>query len=94
MPLLAIFAFVCEAMVGIAPLVALFRHFFSLHLTDPRQSSQYVSFQAVAATAGEGIDFELPPPTSEFRTRWVFTELVLAVPLQSSASGPVGARCS
>ena len=29
--LLAIFAFVCEAMVGIAPSVALLRHFFSLH---------------------------------------------------------------
>ena len=34
--LLAVFAFVCEAMVGIAPSVALFRHFFSLHLTGPR----------------------------------------------------------
>ena len=33
--LLAVFAFVCEAMVGIAPSVALLRHFFSLHLTDP-----------------------------------------------------------
>ena len=33
--LLAVFAFVCEAMVGIAPFVALLRHFFSLHLTDP-----------------------------------------------------------
>ena len=42
--LLAVFAFVCEAMVGIAPSVALFRHFFSLHLTDPRQSSRCVSF--------------------------------------------------
>ena len=43
--LLAVFAFVCEAMVGIAPSVALLRHFFSLHLTDPRQSSRCVSFQ-------------------------------------------------
>ena len=34
--LLAIFAFLCEAMVGIAPFVALLRHFFSLHLTSPR----------------------------------------------------------
>ena len=39
MTLLAVFAFVCEAMVGIAPSVALLRHFFSLHLIDPRQSS-------------------------------------------------------
>ena len=69
--LLAVFALLCEAMVGIAPSVALFRHFFSLHLTDPRQSSGCVSFQAVAATAGAGIDFEIPPSTSDFRTRWV-----------------------
>ena len=33
--LLAVFTFVCEAMVGIAPSGALLRHFFSLHLTDP-----------------------------------------------------------
>ena len=65
--LLVVFAFLCEAMVGIAPSMALLRHFFSLHLTGPRQSSGCVGFQAVAATAGEGIDFELPSSTSEFR---------------------------
>ena len=37
--LLAVFAFVCEAMVGIAPSMALLRHFFSLHLIDPWQRS-------------------------------------------------------
>ena len=37
--LLAVFAFLCEAMVGIAPSVALLRHFFSLHLADPQQCS-------------------------------------------------------
>ena len=58
--LLAVFAFLCEAMVGIAPSVALLRHFFSLHLADPRQSSGCMTFQAVAVTAGAGIDFELP----------------------------------
>ena len=68
MTLLTFFAFVCEAMVGIAPSVALLRHFFSLHLTGPRQSSRCVGFQAVAATVGAGIDFELPSSTSEFRT--------------------------
>ena len=59
--LLPVFAFVCEAMVSIAPSVALLRHFFSLHLTDPRQCSGCLSFQVVAAAAGSGIDFELPP---------------------------------
>ena len=33
--LLAVFAFVCEAMMGIPPSVALLRHFFSLRLSDP-----------------------------------------------------------
>ena len=57
--LLAVFAFVCEAMVGIAPSVALFRHFFVLRLVDARQHSGCVTFEAVAAAAGLGIDFEL-----------------------------------
>ena len=52
--LLAVFAFVCEAMVGIPPSVALPCHFFSLRLTDPSQCSGCVSFQAMAATAGAG----------------------------------------
>ena len=34
--LLVVFAFVCKARVDIAPSVALLRHFFSLHLVDPR----------------------------------------------------------
>ena len=65
--LLSVFVFVCEHMVSITPSVALLRHFFSLHLTGPRQSSRCVGFQAVATTAGAGIDFELPSSTSEFR---------------------------
>ena len=86
--LLAIFAFVCEAMVGIAPSVTLLRHFFSLHLIDSRQSSGCVSFHAVAATAGEGIDFELPPSTSKFRTRWVFVDAGVLSPLLQAPLGP------
>ena len=86
--LLAVFAFVCEAMVGIAPSVALLRHFFSLHLIDSRQSSGCLSFQSVAATAGSGIDFELPPSSSEFRTRWVFVDAGVLSPLLHAPSVP------
>ena len=50
--LLAVFAFLCEAMVGITPSMALFRHFFLLRLVDARQCSGCVTFEAVAATAG------------------------------------------
>ena len=78
--LLAVFAFVCEAMVGIAPSVALLRHFFSLHLTNPKQCSGCLSFQAVTATAGSGIDCDLPPSTSEFRMRWVYVDVGVCIP--------------
>ena len=67
--LLAVFAFVCEAMVGIHPSVALLRHFFSLRLSDPTQCSGCVSFLAVPETAASGIDFGLPPPEARFRER-------------------------
>ena len=86
--LLAIFAFVCDAMVGITPSVALFCHFFLLHLTGARQSSGCVGFQAVATTAGMGIDFELPSSASEFRTRWVFVDAGVLNPLLQAPVGP------
>ena len=66
--LLVVFAFVCKTMVGIAPSIALLCHLFSLCLTDPLQFSGCVSFQAVVETAASGIDFDLPPSTSGFRT--------------------------
>ena len=86
--LLAVFAFVCEAMVGITPSVALLCHFFLLHLTGPRQSSGCVGFQAVAATAGMRTDFEIPSSTCEFRTRWVFVDAGVLNPLLQAPVGP------
>ena len=61
--------------MGIVPSVALFRHFFSLHLTDGRQCSGCVTFQAVAAMASSGINFEFSPVVSRFRKRWVFVDV-------------------
>ena len=86
--LLAIFAFVCKIMVGIAPSVVLLRHFFLLRLIDPSQCSGCLSFQAVAETAGSGVDFELPLSASGFRTRWVYVDVGVLSPLLSSPSGP------
>ena len=56
--LLAVFSFVCEAMVGIVPSVALLRHFLPLHLTNPRQCSGCVSFQAMPVMAGQKTESE------------------------------------
>ena len=75
-------------MVGIASSVALLRHFFSLHLTDPRQCSGCLSFQALVATAGSGIDFELPLSASGFRMRWVYMDIEVLSPLLLPSSAP------
>ena len=91
--LLAVFAFVCEAMVGIPPSVALLRHFFSLCLTDPSQCLGCVSFQAVQETAASGIDFSLPPSASGFRERWLYVDVgvpsvLLALPTLPAIPNP------
>ena len=52
--------------MGITPSMALFRHFFVLRLVDARQRSGCVTFEAVAATAGSGIDLELSPIAKGF----------------------------
>ncbi|KAE8817878.1 retrotransposon unclassified [Hordeum vulgare] len=44
--LLSIFAFYCEAFLGVQPSVALFRHFFSLRLHDDAHLLACVSFVA------------------------------------------------
>jgi hypothetical protein len=79
--LLSGFAFLCEAFAGIAPSVALLRHFFSLHLVDGRQRSGCVSLQAVAATADSGIDFTLHPDARGFRKQWVYVDATAFSPL-------------
>lgn len=72
--------------MGIPPYVAILRHFFSLHLTSPRQCSGCLSFQVVAATAGSGIDFELPSSSSEFQERWVYVDVSVLSPLLAPPS--------
>ncbi|KAE8783237.1 hypothetical protein D1007_43331 [Hordeum vulgare] len=48
--LMSVFAFYCEAFVGVRPSVALFRHFFSLRLHDGAHLSASISF--IAAQGG------------------------------------------
>ena len=86
--LLAVFAFICEAMVGIPPSVALLRHFFSLRLSDPTQCSGCVGFFAVPETAASGIDFGLPPSEARFRERWLYVDVGVPNPLLSHPTSP------
>src|SRR3954470_14428521 len=77
----SVFAFVCEALMGIPPSVALLRHFFSLCLADHAQCSACVSFVAAPETAASGIDFKLPTPSSGFRERWLYVDVGVPGPL-------------
>jgi hypothetical protein len=51
--LLAVFAYACEAWIGIKPSVVYFRHLFSLRSSGLNQSSGCVSFIATAETEGD-----------------------------------------
>ena len=62
--------------MGIAPSVALLRHFFSLQLVDGEQRSGCVSLQVVAATVDSGIDSMLRLDARGFRKQWVYVDVI------------------
>ncbi|KAE8767188.1 hypothetical protein D1007_61493 [Hordeum vulgare] len=70
--ILSVFAFYCEAFVGVQPSVALFRHFFSLRIHDGAQRSACVSFVAVQS---DNVLLEAGKNVENFRHRWVFMDL-------------------
>ncbi|KAK1665011.1 hypothetical protein QYE76_053170 [Lolium multiflorum] len=71
--ILAIFAFWCEAFVGISPSIALFRPYYSLHLTDPRESSRCLSFIPVLRRVF--VPMSLSQPLTHFRGGWLFVDV-------------------
>jgi hypothetical protein len=93
--LLAVFAYTCEAWIGIKPLVAYFRHLFSLRSSGLNQSSGCVSFIIIAGTEGDFIDLKWMKKVEDFRSRWLFVDilkeselfLVTGVPPPSSPPG-------
>jgi hypothetical protein len=98
--LLAVFTYACEACIGIKPSVAYFRHLFSLRPSGLNQSSGYISFITIAGTEGNFIDLKWMKKVGDFRSRWLFVDileeselfLITGVPPPSSPPGP--ARCS
>ncbi|KAE8820448.1 hypothetical protein D1007_01594 [Hordeum vulgare] len=66
--LLSVFAVYYEAFVGMRPLVALFRHFFSLRLHDAAHLSACVSF---IAAQGGNLLLKAGKKVEIFRHRWV-----------------------
>jgi hypothetical protein len=74
--LLAVFAYACEAWIGIKPSVAYFHHLFSLRSSGLNQSSGCVSFIATAGTEGDFIDLKWMKKVEDFRSRWLFVDIL------------------
>jgi hypothetical protein len=74
--LLAVFAYACEAWIGIKPSVAYIRHLFSLRSSGLNQSSGCVSFIATAGTEGDFIDLKWMKKVEDFRSRWLFVDVL------------------
>jgi hypothetical protein len=74
--LLAVFAYGCEAWIGIKPLVAYFHHLFSLWPSGLNQSSGCVSFITTARMEGDFIDLKSMKKVEDFQSRWLFIDIL------------------
>jgi hypothetical protein len=74
--LLAVFAYAYEAWISIKPSVAYFRHLFSLRPSGLNQSSGCVSFIDTAGTEGDFIDLKWMKKVEDFRSRWLFVDIL------------------
>jgi hypothetical protein len=74
--LLAVFAYACEAWIGIKPSVAYFRHLFSLRSSGLNQSSGCVSFIATTGAEGDFIDLKWMKKVEDFWSHWFFVDIL------------------
>jgi hypothetical protein len=74
--LLAVFAYACEAWIGIKPSVAYFCHLFALRRSGLNQSSGFVSFIAMAGIGDDFIDLNWMKKVEDFRSRWLFVNVL------------------
>ena len=95
--ILAIFAYLCEAYIGIRPSVALFRSFYSLRSTAPGERLGCVSFRIAAARSetyipiawsGEDAVTKVTKKVDDFRKRWLFVDAKRTNPLLEVPEGP------
>jgi hypothetical protein len=74
--LLAVFAYACEAWIGIKPSVVYFHHLFSLRSSGLNQSSRCISFIATTETEGDFIDLKWMKKVEDFWSRWFFVDIL------------------
>ncbi|KAE8787389.1 hypothetical protein D1007_38662 [Hordeum vulgare] len=83
--LMAIFAFYCEAFMGVRFPVALLSHFLSLRFTTPGQRSASVSFVDVA---GVIMHLKAGKKVEGYQNHWVFMDALRESLLLALHSGP------
>ena len=71
---LAVFAYLCEAYLGVKPSVALFRHYYSLRVTAEERCSGCASFRLFDGVAGDIIPMVIPKKVEDFGTRWLLVD--------------------
>lgn len=83
---LALFAYLCEAFLGVMPSVALFRTFYSLRaFSSGSYRSRGASFRINDEMGKVFIDMKISKKVENFRSRWVYIDAqqdspLLAVP--------------
>ena len=101
--ILAIFANLCEAYLGVRPSVALFRHFYAIRITARGESSGCVSFRISdnmsgcyipIAWAGDKPVTSVTKKVDDFRKRWLFVDACKESPRFAVPDAPPAKRGS
>ena len=71
---LATFAYLCEAFLGVLPFVAFFRHFYSLRMTAHNEIAGCGSFRLHEREAAQLITMSATKKVENFRRSWVLVD--------------------
>jgi hypothetical protein len=74
--LLVVFAYACEAWIGIKPSVAYFCHLFTLRPSGLNQSLGCVSFIATTGTEDDFINLKWVKKVEDFWSRWLLVDIL------------------
>jgi hypothetical protein len=74
--LLAVFAYACEAWIGIKPSVAYFHHLITFWPSGLNQSSGCISFIATVGTEDDFIDLKWVKKVEDFRNHWLSVDIL------------------
>src|SRR5664279_5562310 len=84
----SIFAFLCEAYVGVRPSVELLRCFYSLRISAGDQCSGCISFRHHEGTASSIIPMKLDKKVDDYRVRWLYVDTRQASPIFAAPDAP------